>query len=66
VKLPEFLQTTYREVVEWFFRPVSAFRIVEPFDEVKGPFVISPATFGRGHNFVDIVFLGLLDVVRLS
>jgi len=34
VILPEFLQTTYRKVVEWFFRPVFALRIVEPFDEV--------------------------------
>jgi len=34
MKLPEFLQTAYRKVVEWLFRPVFAFRIVEPFDEV--------------------------------
>jgi len=34
VKLPEFLQTTYRKVVEWFFRPVFAFRIVKPLDKV--------------------------------
>jgi len=25
MKLSEFLQTTYRKVVEWFFRPVFAF-----------------------------------------
>jgi len=34
VKLPEFLQTAYRKVVEWFFRPIFSFRIIEPLDEV--------------------------------
>jgi len=66
VKFPEFLQTAYRKVVEWFFRPVFAFRIVELFDEIEDPFVVSPAAFDRGHDFVDIVFLRLLDIVSLS
>jgi len=34
VKLPEFLQTAYRKVVEWFFRPVFSFWIIEPLDKV--------------------------------
>jgi len=34
VKLLEFFQTIYRKVVEWFFRPVFAFWIVEPFNQV--------------------------------
>ena len=66
MKLPELLQTAYRKVVEWFFRPILAFWVVEPFDQVKDSLVISSAAFDRGHNFVDIVFLRLLDVVRLS
>jgi len=56
VKLPELLQTAYQKVVEWFFRPVFAFRVVVPFDKVKDSLVISPALFDRGHNFIDIVF----------
>jgi len=32
MKLPEFLQTAYREVVEWLLRPVLVFRVVEPMD----------------------------------
>jgi len=66
MKLPEFLQTAYRKVVEWFFCPVFAFQVVEPFDEVKDPLVISPATFDRGYNLVHIVFLRLLNVISLS
>jgi len=66
VKLPELLQTAYRKVVKWFFRSVFAFRVVEPFDEVKDSLAISAAAFDRGHNFVDIVFLRLLNVVCLS
>jgi len=34
MKLPEFLQTAYRKVVERFFCPVFAFWIVKPFDEI--------------------------------
>jgi len=57
VKLSELLQAAYWKVVEWLFRPVLAFRIVEPFDEVENSFVISPAALDRGHNFFDVVFL---------
>jgi len=57
MKLPEFLQTTYRKVVERFFPPVFAFRIVEPFDKIEDYFVISPAAFDRGNNYVNVVFL---------
>jgi len=66
MKLPEFLQTAYRKVVEWFFRPVFSFRIIEPLDKVEDSFVISPAAFRRGHYFVDIVSLRLLNVVSFS
>ena len=66
MKLPEFLQTPYRKVVVWLFRPVFTFRIVEPFDEVENSFVISAATLDRGHNFIDIVFLRLLDVIGIA
>jgi len=66
MKLPEFLQTAYRKVVEWFFRPVFSFRIVEPFDEVENPLVIPSAAFDRRHNFFYVVFFRLLDVVRFS
>jgi len=45
MKLSEFLQSAFRKVVEWFFRPVFAFRIVEPFDEVEDPSVVSSAEF---------------------
>jgi len=65
VKLPEFLQAAYQKVVEWFFRPVLTFRIVELFDEVEYSFVISPSACDRGHNFFNIVFFRLFDVVRL-
>ena len=65
IKLPEFLQTAYQTVVEWFLRPVFAFQIVEPFDEVKDSFVISSALHDRGYNFFDVVFLRLFDVVCL-
>ena len=57
MKLSELLQAAYWKVVEWLFRPVLAFRIVEPFDEVENSFVISPAALDRGHNFFDVVFL---------
>jgi len=63
VELLEFLQTTYRKVVEGLFRPVFAFRIVEPSDEVENSF-ISPAAFDRGLDFFDIVFFRLFDVIR--
>jgi len=43
LKLSEFLQTTYRKVVEWFLRPVLAFWIVEPFDEVEDSLVVVSA-----------------------
>jgi len=64
MKLPKFLQTSYRKIVEWLFLPVFAFQIVKPFDKVENSFVISPAAFDRGHNFFDIVFFRLFDVVR--
>jgi len=63
MKLPEFLQTAYRKVVERLFRSVFAFRIVEPFDKVKDSFVISPAALNQGHNFFHIIFLQLFDVL---
>jgi len=66
MKFPEFFQTSFREVVVGFLRPVFAFRIVEPFDEVKNSFVISPAALDRGHNFFHIVFLRLFDVIRFA
>jgi len=56
----------YRKVVKFFFHPVFVFRIVEPFYEVEDSFVISSAVFDRGHYFVDVVFLRLLNVVSLS
>jgi len=66
MKLSEFFQAAYRKVVKFFFRPVFVFRIVEPFYEVEDSFVISSAVFDRGHYFVDVVFLRLLNVVSLS
>jgi len=66
MKLREFLQTAYRKVVEWFFHLVFSFRIIEPLDEVEYSLVVSPAAFDRGHYFVDIVFLRLLNVVSFS
>jgi len=45
MKLLEFLQTTYRTVVQWLFHPVLAFRIVEPFDQIEDSLVFSPAVF---------------------
>ena len=62
MKLSELLQTAYRKVVEWFFCPVPAFRIVEPFDEVKD----SSSLFAGRHYLFDIVFFRMLDVVGLS
>jgi len=62
MKLSELLQTAYRKVVEWFLCPVPAFRIVEPFDEVKD----SSSLFAGRHYFFDIVFFRLLDVVGFS
>jgi len=66
MKLLEFLQSTYRKVVEGFFHPVFSFRIIEPLDEVEDSFVVSSAAFDRGHYFVDIVFLRLLNVISFS
>jgi len=66
MKLWEFLQTAYRKVVKWFFRPVLAFWIVEPLDEVENPFVIASPSPGRRHYLLDILFLRLLDVVCFS
>ena len=63
MKLPQFLLTAYQKVVKWFFHPVLAFRIVEPFDEVENSLVISPAVFNQGHDVFDVVFLRLFDVV---
>jgi len=37
MKLSEFLQTAYRKVVVWFFCPVLALWIVDPFGEVEDP-----------------------------
>jgi len=42
MKLPEFLQTAYRKVVEGFFRPVFAFLIVELFDKIQDPSSLLP------------------------
>jgi len=57
VKLPEFLQATYRKVVKLFLCPVLGFWIVEPFDEVKDSFAVTLAALGRGYDFLHIVFL---------
>ena len=46
----------------WFFHPVLTFWIVEPFDEVEDP----SAAPDQRHDFLHIVFLTLLDVVRFS
>jgi len=61
VKLSELLQTAYRKVVEWLFRPVLSVWIVEPFHEVHD---VAPV-FGVAHDLIDIVFLALLDIVCL-
>ena len=62
VKLPEFLQTSYRKVIIWFFRPVLPVRVVEPFDEVQ-----NTAPFpGAPKDLVNIVFLALFDIAGLS
>ena len=66
MKLPEFYQTAYQKVVEWLFRPILIFRIIEPFGEVEDSFVISPAVLNRGHNFLDIINLRSFDVVCFS
>jgi len=66
MKLPEFLQTAYRKVIEWLLCPVLALQIVKPSDQVENPFVVSPATLDRGHNFLHIVLLALFNVVYLS
>jgi len=63
MKLPEFLQTAYRKVIEWFLRPVLAVRIVEPPDQVENPFIVPAAALPRRQDFFYIVFLALLDVV---
>ena len=62
MKLPEFLQTAYRKVVEWFFCPVLPFWKVEPFGEVEDPSSLLP---GR-HYFLDVVLFRLFDVVGFS
>ena len=66
MKLPEFLLTAYRKVVKWFLRSVLAFRIVEPSDQIEDPLVIALAALNRGHNFLHVVFLTLLNVICLS
>jgi len=63
MEFAELLQSSFREVVEGFLLPVPSFWVVQPFNEVEYPFVISSAAFGRGHNFFHIVFLALLNVV---
>jgi len=63
VKLPEFPQAAYRKVVEQFFHPVLAFRIVEPFDEVEDSFVITSAALDRGHNFIHVLFFRMLNII---
>ena len=62
VKLPEFLQTSYRKVIIWFFRLVLSVRVVEPFDEVQdaAPFPGAPK------DLINIVFLALFDIIGLS
>ena len=40
--------------------------LVEQSDEVEDSLVISTAALDRGHNFLDVLFLALLDVVRFS
>jgi len=62
VKLLKFLQTAYRKVVVWLFRPVFLVGVIKPFDEVQdaAPFL------GALKNLVNIVLLALLDVVGLS
>ena len=63
VKFAEFFQTTRREVVVRFLRPVSTIREVKPFNEVENTAVVSASSFDTGHDFVDVVFLTLLDIV---
>jgi len=64
MKLLEFLETANRKVVEWLFHPVFPLRIVEPFDEVENSLSVSPPSFDRGHDFVNIIFLALLKVLH--
>jgi len=61
VKLPEFLPTSYRKVIVWFFRPVLPVLLVEPFDEVQdaAPFPGAPK------DLINVVFLSLFDIVVL-
>ena len=62
MKLSKFLQTTYRKVVVWFFRPVLPVHAVEPFDKLLDAAPI----LGAPKYLVNIVLLALLDVVGLS
>jgi hypothetical protein len=64
VKLTEFFQTAQGEVVEGLLRPVSTIREVKPFDEVENTTVVSAPSFDTGHDFIDVVFLTLFDIVR--
>jgi len=62
VKLPEFLQTSYREVVVWLLCSVLPVWVVEPSDEVQdaAPFLGAPK------DLVNVVLLALFDVVGLA
>jgi hypothetical protein len=63
VKLPEFVQSARREVVIWLLCPIPTFRIVKPLDEVKDSAIITAPSLDAGHDFLDVVFLTLLDIV---
>jgi len=60
VKLSKFLQTAYRKVVIWLFRPVLPVRVVEPFNEVQD---VAPL-LGAPKDLVNIIFLALFDSLR--
>jgi len=62
VKLPEFLQTSYRKVVVQLLCPVLAIWLVQPLDEVQDAVPL----LGAPMDLVNIAFLALSDVVGLS
>lgn len=61
VKLPEYLQTSYRKVVVWLLSRVLTGRVVEPLDKVQNAASLLVAS----KDLVKIVFLALFDVVGL-
>ena len=63
VKLPEFVQSARGEVVVRLLCQIPTFRIVEPFDEVENPAIITAPSLDARHDFLDVVLLTLLDIV---